>query len=176
MAPRSAILGTIAAALLALDGTTNYYRYYRPSAALTYIGLDSVVMTVPASLRAPEYRNGTWDADPLRVLRSKYFDPPAGQQPKPMALVSLGPHASFGHAVEVIRDLKARRVCHVAIREAGTATPVKIDFGKGREMSLDILSIVLCEHPYGDGSSFDGHLPADRLIYGGTYLGEPNVR
>jgi len=93
-----------------------------------------------------------------------------------MALVSLGPRASFGHAIEVIRNLKARRVCHVSIREAGTATPVEIDFGNGLEKSLDILAIVLCEHPYGDGSSFDGHLPADRLIYGGTDLGEPNVR
>ena len=176
MAPRSAILGTIAAALLAFNGTTIYHHYYRPSAALTYIGLDSVIMTVPASLRAPEYRNGTWDADPLRVLRSKYFDPPAGQKPKPVAFVSLEPDASFGHAIEVIRDLRARRVCHVAIREAGNATPVEINFGKGRERGLDILSIVLCEHPYGDGSSFDGRLPADRLIYGGTDLGEPNVR
>ena len=168
MTRRSVILGIFAAILLAIDSRMVYEHYYRVNAALTYIGLDSVVEIVPASLRAAEYHSGSWDSDPTKALHSRYNEPPAGQPAKPIAFVGLGPRAQFGKAIQIIRDLKARKICHVVIRESGFLSPVAIDFGKGPEKSLAIPVIVLCGYPYGDGSAFDGKLPPDRLLHVGN--------
>jgi hypothetical protein len=81
-----------------------------------------------------------------------------------MAFVSLGPSPTFGQAIAIFRDLKRRQVCHVLVREGGEATPIKVNFGKGPEASLDLPAIVLCGRAYGD-AGFSGRLPPDRSIH-----------
>jgi hypothetical protein len=165
MRRRSAILTTAAAALLIADGFWAYGRYFRPNAAVTYIGLDSVTINVSASARAPQLRHGKWDIDPSRTLQSRFYDPPPGQKRLEIALVSFGPQPQFGQAIAVIRDLKARKVCHIALRDSATVTPVKLDFGNGPETSLDVPTIVLCGAAYGDAVVLAGPLPRDRAIH-----------
>ncbi|MET3760368.1 hypothetical protein [Sphingomonas sp. UYEF23] len=168
MKRRSLILATCAGALCIADGFWVYERLFRLNAAITYIGLDSVMMNVPASAQASQLRNGKWNIDLLKTLQSKFYDPPPGQKRWQVAFVSLGSQSQYGQAIAIIRDLKARQVCHVVVREGATVTPVKIDFGNGRETSLDVSPIILCGDAYGDGSGFFGPLPADHAIHVGA--------
>lgn len=165
MKRRSLILATCAAALCIADGFWVYERYFRLNAAITYIGLDSVMINVPASAQASQFRNGKWNIDPLKATASKFYDPPPGQKRPQVAFVSLGSQFQYRQAIAIIRDLKARQVCHVVVREGATVTPVKIDFGKGREASLDVSPIILCGDAYGDASGFFGPLPVDHAIH-----------
>lgn len=134
--PRTATLEIVAAALLVADGYWAYQRYFRLDAAITYVGLENLSMMVPASAHAAQLRDGKWNSDPYLALKSKFYAPPPGEKAKPMALVSLGPHPGLGQAVAVFRDLKARHVCHVLIREGAEATASGIDFGEGPETAL----------------------------------------
>ncbi|MEG3164216.1 hypothetical protein U1701_06385 [Sphingomonas sp. PB2P19] len=164
MRHRTALLGTIAVALSIADGFWVYDRFYRLNASITYVGADSLELTVPASLQAATFRNGKWDSNPSTKLDLPFYDPPRGQKRLKMSFVSLAPQATYSHALSVFHDLKARQICHVVVRESGKPTPIQIDFGKGQEDGLDLPAIVLCGSGYGD-SGFIGQLPPDRLIH-----------
>lgn len=164
MRTRTAILATIAAAALIGDGYLAYRRYFGLNAAITYVGLDNVSLMVPASTRAAQLSDGKWDVDPLQPLRSDWANPPPGQKAEPIAFVSLGPNSGFGKATEVFRDLKAKHVCHVVVREGGLGIDPKMDNGAGPETRFEFPTVALCGGPIGD-AGFYGGLPADRLIH-----------
>lgn len=163
MRTRTAILATIAAAALIGDGYWLYQHYFGLNAAITYVGVDTFDERVPVSAKAAQLRDGKWDSDPYQTL-SALFPPPPGQEPRPIAFVSLGSDPGFGHAIALFRDLKARHICHVVVRESGVATDYKGDFGKGPEAVMEAPVWVLCGDTYGDAYSI-GQLPADRLIH-----------
>lgn len=151
--------------LLGADGFWLYDRFVRPNAAITYVGLDSLELIVPASTRAAQLVNGRWDSDLYEGLRSLHGEEATGSAPRRLAFVSLGSRPVFGKAVEVIRALKAQNICHVLIRETGIESPARVDFGKGhREPYLALPAIVLCGTAHGD-AGFEGTLPIDRLIH-----------
>jgi len=162
---RPLILAIVAGALCLADAFWVYERCFRLNAAITHIGLDSVVMIMPASAKAAELRDGRWDINPLETTQPKSYGLPAAQNRWQIAFVSLGSRSQYGRAVAVIRDLKARHICHVALREGATRTAVKLDFGKGPETSLEVPTIVLCGDAYGDGTGFVGPLTADHDIH-----------
>lgn len=166
MIQRRVILEILAFVLLVVDGLWFYKHFVAPNAMITYVGLDSTGLTVPMTMRASRLRSGKWDSDPLHALRSVRIDFGLGVRQPSFALVSLDPEGSYGKAVEVIRDLKARHICNVLIREGGQAEGVVIDFPNGPDQALTIPAIVLCGSPVGDAGFF-GTLPADGPIHTG---------
>jgi hypothetical protein len=116
------------------------------NAAITYVGLDSMEYVIRKSSPALMLEKGQWHAngqrvsDPAAYLRERGV---AGN----IAVVSLTSRSPFMQLVRSIRDLKARGVCHVMIREGGT--PVKSQ-APAHEGFLEAQLLVLCGDQLGD--------------------------
>ena len=163
MIPRRVILAASAFVLLVADGLWFYERFLAPNATILYIGADSFALTVPMKMRASRLLDGKWDSDPQR-FKSVQIEFGIGPQRHSLALVSLEPEGNFGKAVEVLRDLKARHICNVLIREVGRAEGIIINFPCGPDRALTIQAIVLCGNGIGD-AGFSGTLPKDGPIH-----------
>ena len=74
--------------------------------------------------------------------------------------VSLSPNQTYGHFIEVIRDLRARKKCNVLIREDGKPLKALAPHPDGSFDSWENSAIVLCGHQIGD-AGFSGTLPPD---------------
>jgi hypothetical protein len=73
-----------------------------------------------------------------------------------LTFISLAPTPTYGRFIESIRDLKARGICNVVIRE-NDAPEARV--GNGRN-ALTIPALVLCGNSIGD-AGFDVSLPPD---------------
>jgi len=149
------ILFASALMLLLLEGVWLYGRQTRAHAAMTYVGLDSVEVVVPAHTRAARLLAGKWDIDPLQPLSRKSVRNGLEAQENRLAFISLNPRPTFGAAISAIRTLKRQNVCNVVIREAGRLGHNTIQFDNGPDRPLAIDALVLCGGPIGD-AGFSG--------------------
>lgn len=164
MRRRTAILTFVAATLLIFDSILVYDRCFRLNAGITYVGLDSLAFDVPEYKRASRFQNGKWDINPEESYQKVFPSSPSGQKTPNFYYVSLEPSKTFGHAITVLRDLKARRMCHILVRENADIFWGKTKFALRNGVILEIPVWVLCGTGYGD-AGFKGNLPSDRLIH-----------
>jgi len=155
----------LALTLLVADLGFLGWRWHRdtaPNAEITYAGLDSAVIVMPASTNEPvlSLRARQWhlDGTPLPDVAA-YLRGLAKGHRLPMVSVP-----SLGALPGVLRSLKARKACNILIREGGSsfrtgplATPPNTEM-------LDIPALVLCGNPIGD-AGFSGILPPDGPIH-----------
>lgn len=163
---RRRIFGIVALVLVAMDGVFLawfYRRHFAYNASITYVGLDSFEMLVPMRTRAAKLSSGRWDIEPTQALRSAPFQSEEPASGKPLAFVSLTPRPNYGSAIRVIRDLKARRICNLLIREGGQPEPPTFRFPDG-DTALAVPALILCGSAIGDASSFTD-LPEDGPIH-----------
>ena len=162
MRRRRALLSAIATVLLVADGAFLLWCWHvdtAPNAWITRVGIDSAVFFVPTSAPAPVLRDGQW------YIGGQAVPDPRDAQEKGVdrggaVLVSLGPSPTFGQGLRSIRDLKARGICNLMIRE--DATPV--DISPGTKPQIAVPALVLCGHRPGD-AGFSGKLPPDGPIH-----------
>jgi hypothetical protein len=169
MIRRRAALVIVALVLTTADGIFAKVLYNHRAAKdayITHIGLDSLEMIIPMGARAARLHNGIWDIDPMKAMKSVPIDQARGIDGKSLALVSLAPRSTYGQAINVIRNLKARRICNVLIRESGRAEGGSFNFPGGVDRALAVPAIVLCGSSIGD-AGFYGDLPADGRIQPG---------
>ncbi len=157
MKSRRVLLAVATLALVAFDGWWGYQHFYAPNADLTFAGLDSLDVGVPKSMRPARFTNGKWDFGPVTKLEVSML---GGWRMREVALVSLAPELTLGKAVAVLRDLKARKVCNVLIRDS----PVDDYYFKAkRRQEVAVITLVLCGEPIGD-AGWSGPPPPDRKI------------
>jgi hypothetical protein len=164
MGTRRAILCVVALVLIAGDCIWYRQRVTARNATITYVGIDSLTMMVPAKTPAATLKDGRWSIDPTQALRSVPLHFSAGIEKKYLAFVSLGAVPYYGQAVMVIRRLRAQHLCNVLIRESAEPSPEKRDFGSGPDHVLHIPALVLCGSSIGD-AGFSGRLPRDRRVH-----------
>ncbi|WP_264939044.1 hypothetical protein [Sphingomonas caeni] len=127
-------------------------------ATVIHVGLDSYGMIVPENQPMAKLIDGKWQPDPAA-------DPSVSLRdgPERLAMVSLAPDPGYGHFLQVIRDLRARGLCNVAILEGGTPHRMSVPLPGGSRDAIEIQAILLCGHTLGD-SGFTGQLPPDSEI------------
>jgi len=139
-----------------------WHRDTAPNAEITYAGLDSAIIVLPASVNEPvlSLRGRQWHlrGKPLPDVDA-YLRGLAKGHRLPMVSVP-----SLGALPGVLRSLKAHKACNILIREGGSsswtgplATPPHTEM-------LDIPALVLCGNPIGD-AGFYGTLPPDGPIH-----------
>lgn len=167
MTKRRRLLIIVALALLGTDAinlSAFYKRHFAYNATVTYAGIDSLGMLVPAGMRPAKFQGGKWDVDPIPTLNVAMFEAHNDARTTPIALISLSPQSTYGKALEVFRTLKASKVCNVLIREGGRMEPVTVDFPDGPDKAISIPALVLCGSSVGD-AGFYGVLPTDRPVH-----------
>lgn len=136
------------------------YRDTAANARVTYVGLDSATMVVDADVPALSLDAGHWR------LGAQPMADPAGYA-KQLAAEGHMPAVTapnYGQLVHVLRDLKARKICNILIREGGTRIAAAPTSEVPDWDTLEIPAIVLCGNAMGD-SGFHGSLPADGPIH-----------
>jgi hypothetical protein len=135
--------------------------YKNPTATIMFVGLDSTGAFVPTAYPFAEFRQGKWVPDPTVQAREIVED--MGGNKQSLALISLMPQPTYGHFIQSVRDLKARNICNIAIREG--AEPIKSDtpLPDGSFEYFSIPALVLCGQSIGD-AGFYGELPPDRNV------------
>ena len=159
MPRRRTFLLVVASSLMIADSAWLFMRPTESNATITYVGFDSLSVTVPARMKAAQLRDGKWDINPFQPLHPSGGDS-TGDSVPPLAYVSLAPLRTYGAATDVIRDLKQRQVCNVVIRESGVLSSTVEDFPGGRDHGLTMDALVLCGRSIGD-AGFTGQLPPD---------------
>ena len=124
------------------------------NATITYAGLDSLSVVVPAKEPALRLEQERWYLDGRPVSDWAEYMRNRGEG-GPVALVTLGSQPTYVQFIRSIRDLKKRGICNVAVREGG-------EIMKSGEM-MTIPAFVLCGHQLGD-AGFGGTLPQDGPI------------
>lgn len=119
---------------------------------VTYVGFDSIYVVVPVKEQGAVLHGQEWR--PTLKASEKSAGDMIGMQHL-IPLISLGSHSDYGQFILSVRDLKARGVCHVLIRDG--AEPMR--------QGIDVMvpTLILCGRAIGD-AGFYGTLPADRTI------------
>ena len=128
-------------------------------APITFVGLDSFAVVVPASKKGATLKDGRWHP---AVSAAQISAQTMTGEERPVTLVTLTRSAPISNLIEVIKNLRAQRKCNVIIRgsdEEGMPTALFQSEGK----DLLIPALVLCGHAIGD-AGFTGVLPPDGRV------------
>lgn len=128
---------------------------------ITFVGLDSLGVVVPASTPFAEFHEGKWLPDPKAQAREIVED--MGRNKRSLALISLMPRPTYGRFIQSMRDIKARNICNIAILEGAEHIKSTAPLPDGSQEYLQIPAFVLCGHAIGD-AGFYGELPPDRNV------------
>lgn len=161
MTRRRLVLTALAVVLAGADARWLFRRATAANATITYVGLDSVDVAIPARATAPAWRRGRWERDPQSAFDALAPHPERKPSTDAPAFVSLAPEGDYGRAIAVFRDLKRRRLCHIIVQENQVEPPFTADTG---ERLVGIPAYILCGHSLGDGNYIDT-IPADRAIH-----------
>ena len=124
------------------------------NATITYAGLDSLSVVVPAKEPALMLKQQQWYLDGRPMSDWSEYMRNRGQG-GPVALVTLAPRPTYAQFIQSVRDLKKRKICNVAMREGGAVM-------KSHD-EMQIPAFVLCGHQLGD-AGFRRTLPPDGPI------------
>lgn len=130
---------------------------------ITWVGIDSLGIEVPASQAAARLREGQGNGSGDRGPDSPIAVRARSGRERPLAFITLEPRPTYGHFIEAIRDLKARKNCNVAIREGGKSLRSAIPLPDDSFEMLEVPAFVLCGTQLGD-AGFSGTLPPDGPI------------
>lgn len=142
------------------------YRYHHATAVngvITYAGIDSMGEAFPENQAALSLKAGALQPDPGAMVTVNRL----GGDPRQLAVVGLAATPTYGRFIEMIRQLRARRLCNLAIRRerAQGLTPFISDrFKAGTEGFEYTPWLVLCGGSIGD-TGFQGTLPPDSKIH-----------
>lgn len=128
--------------------------------ALTYIGVDSLGVVVPASRKASALQNGKWVPD-LAVTQVPAAT--MGGEKRELFYITLGPTPTYSRFLATVRDLRSRGKCNVLIREGGHPMEPQDAVQRGKQPDVEVLALVLCGSSIGD-AGFSGTLPPDRMV------------
>lgn len=151
--------------LIAGDGAFFAWRCRRAGSVtetITYVGLDSLGMLVPASHPAATLREGQWEIGGHIVADLGTYSRSKSRQGDPL-LITLGPRPTYGRFLTSVRDLKTRKICNVFIREGGKAVRTAMPLANGTRDGLEVSALVVCGRALGD-AGFSGALPADGFV------------
>lgn len=171
MTRRRTLLIISAAALLvgniALFGW-GAYDSTRPNAAITYVGIDSLVLSVSPSQKTTVLTKGRWNPDPRTDESVRLPAMTQSGQSLKVVVIRLGPALNYERLIQSIRSLRAHNICHVGIVEGANIDSVpapNVPFAVPAPNSfIEVPTFVLCGEAVGDASGFDGKLPPDALI------------
>ncbi|ATY33778.1 hypothetical protein [Sphingomonas psychrotolerans] len=172
MLRRRASLSVMVVLLVAANTAFFAWRWHSVDAVgtVTWVGIDSLSIEVPASQPAVRLHQGEWDSNDKGLAASMSPVQTMAGRERALAFITLAPQPTYAHFIEAIRDLKARRVCNVAVREGGRPWRATIPLPDGSFDGLDVPALVLCGQQLGD-AGFSGTLPPDgpiRLLPRGT--------
>jgi hypothetical protein len=121
---------------------------------LTFIGLDSLAVVSSPAPVGSALSDGQWTpaVAQTQILAHDYFD-----KPMPVAVITLAPRPTYGHFLEVIRNLKAQNLCNVLIVENAQQSEIT------SPGEVEIPAFVLCGSSVGD-AGFSGTLPKDGTL------------
>lgn len=129
-----------------------------PPATITYMGLDSIEVSVERSSTAAILEEGRWSP----TLEAAEVGSEVGSEGgRPLTLISLGPSPTFGQFIRSIRDLKARGYCNILLRESADQSLTESRVRNGSRSTIAIMAFGLCGDPIGDAMVWDT-LPDDR--------------
>ena len=60
----------VALSLMIADSAWLFMRPTASNATITYVGFDSISLTVPARMKAAQLRDGKWDINPFQPLHT----------------------------------------------------------------------------------------------------------
>jgi hypothetical protein len=165
MLRRRASLGVVIFLLVAANAAFFAWRWRGADAVgtVTWVGIDSLSLEMPASQPAARLKQGRWDSDGKGLRASMIPVRTMGGRERAIAFITLGPQPDYAHFIEAIRDLKARRVCNVAVREGGRPWRATIPLADGSFDGLEVPALVLCGQQLGD-AGFSGTLPPNGPI------------
>lgn len=120
---------------------------------VTYAGLGSLAYMIPVGRAASAYEEHRWKPglDATRFAS------------EPVDYVTLTPEPTFGHFVQVIRDLKKRHRCNVLIHYPGIRTVTSGSAGFERAFEIPVL--MLCGEPLAD-ANIPGPVLEDGFVTG----------
>jgi hypothetical protein len=155
---RRSLLILIAAALAIANILyfTWYLRYRPDESRITYVGLDSYVVVLSKPPSSSVFQDGQWKP---ALTKTQIIAEDWWGKPMPVSLVSLFPHPTYAHFIEVIRDLKHRQKCNVLIVENGQLFALPDEDAPVPQNEIYLPALVLCGKPIGD-AGFAGILPA----------------
>lgn len=131
------------AALLVFSGDVTFFGWRllhsaTVDAVITHIGTDSLVFEIPGTQPAALLRRDGWEPDPANDSKVNLY-PSDGSEVTPRVPLITTP--TYDQFIRSIRDLRARGICHVAIRESGKlALPGEPNYPGG----LTVHTLVLC--------------------------------
>lgn len=128
--------------------------------AVTYTGLDSLGVVVPASQRASALQSGKWVPD---LAITQFPASTMGGQKRELFYITLAPTPTYSRFLASIRDLRSRGKCNVLIREGGRPMEPQDAAQREKQPEVEILALVLCGSSIGD-AGFYGTLPPDRIV------------
>lgn len=128
--------------------------------AVTYIGLDSLGVVVPASRKASALQNGKWVPD---LAITQFPAATMGGEKRELFHIALAPTPTYSRFVATVRDLRSRGKCNVLIREGGRPMGPVDTAERVRQPDVEIPALVLCGTSIGD-AGFSGTLPPDRIV------------
>ena len=124
--PRRRTLLIISAAALLIGNIALFgWRAYdstRPNAAITYVGIDSLVLSVSPSQKTTVLTKGRWNPDPRTDESVRLPAMTQSGQSLKVVVIRLGPAPNYERLIQSIRSLRAHNICHVGIVE-GTGNP-----------------------------------------------------
>lgn len=132
----------------------------RPHAWVTYVGMDSLTVTVPYSKKGAALHASGWQP---ALEEAEVAANDMHLRRRPLWLITLAPDDSYRRFLASIRDLKARQKCNVLILEGGQPVARPDSVPKNRQQELEVPALVLCGRSIGD-AGFSGALPPDGTI------------
>lgn len=131
-----------------------------PNAKIIFVGLDSFSALVPASHRFSTKNYNEWNPT---LKESAYIGSDQAGNRRPVGLVSLAPEATYGKFIKSVEDLRARKICNVAIREHGNILNSLVANADGTHQIVIVPTFILCGRAIGDAGYMD-EIPPDEAI------------
>src|SRR4051812_126801 len=110
---RRRVLKIVLAAVLVGDIGYFAWRVHEaatPNAAITYAGLDSLVLDVPRGQPAAILQEGKWYPDPATDARVQVPAQTQTGRPLQVMVIRVGSVRSYGSFIESLRSLRARHI------------------------------------------------------------------
>lgn len=121
---------------------------------LTFVGLDSFALWALQAPVGSALQGGQWN--PALATTQTFAQTMLGN-PVPVAVVTLAPRPTYGHFLEVVRNLKAQKRCNVLVVENSWQPEMT------SPDEVIIPAFVLCGYAAGD-AGFSGTLPKDGTL------------
>jgi hypothetical protein len=156
---RRRLLLVISGVLGIADAAFLWHTFKPIYAPITFVGSDSLLVTVPVSKKGATLKNGSWHPALSEAQISAEILPGKEQ---PLTLVTLTHSSPFPNLIEVIKTLRAQGKCNVVIRGSDEEGVPPLQFRpEGEDLLLP--AFVLCGDSIGD-AGFHGTLPPDGMV------------